>query len=90
MSGKRADAGARAVNGVLGMAAAFGTRKAMIFAWKKVTGKEPPEHPEDLQVALSEAVLWAVVIGAAVNAARLLATRAATRRLQGSAAEPAE
>jgi hypothetical protein len=90
MSGKRADVGSRAVNGLVGMAAAFGARKVMIFAWKQVTGKEPPEHPEDVQVALREAILWSIVIGAAVNTARLLATRAAARRMLGDAEEAAE
>ncbi len=44
-------------------------------------GKEPPQHPEDPQVALSEALIWGVVLGAGVHTARLLATRATTRRL---------
>lgn len=90
MSGKRADAGARAVNAVVGMAAAFGARKVIIFAWKKITGKEPPEHPEDPQVALREALLFGIMIGAGVHTARLLATRAAARRLHNDAAQPAD
>ncbi len=81
MSGKqRGSAASRAVSALVGAGAAFAARKLLIFGWKTVTGKEPPEHPEDPQVALGEALIWGVVLGAAVAAARLLATRATTRR----------
>jgi Protein of unknown function (DUF4235) len=89
MSGKRADGGNRVLTGVVGFAAAFGARKVIHFAWKRITGKEPPEHPDDPQVALGEALVWGVVIGAGVHIARLLATRATSRRISGPA-EPAE
>jgi hypothetical protein len=80
MSAKRGDVGSRAVSAVAGMAAAFVARKLLSFAWTKFTGKEPPEHPEDPQVALGEALVWGIVLGAGVHTARLLATRAAGRR----------
>ncbi|MGH3302175.1 MAG: DUF4235 domain-containing protein [Streptosporangiaceae bacterium] len=81
MSGKqRGSVGSRAVSALAGAGAAFAVRKLLIFGWKTATGKEPPEHPEDPQVGLSEALIWGVVLGAAVGAARLLATRAMTRR----------
>lgn len=81
MSGKqRGSAASRAVSALVGAGAAFAARKLLIFGWKTVTGKAPPEHPEDPQVALGEALIWGVVLGAAVAAARLLATRATTRR----------
>lgn len=80
MSAKKADVGTRAVNAVAGMAAAFVARKLITFTWTKVTGKQPPEHPEDPQVALGEALLWGVVVGVGVSTARLLATRVATNR----------
>lgn len=90
MSGKSGDPGSKAVRALVGMAAAFAARKLIVFVGKKITGKEPPEHPEDPQVALREALLWGLVLGAGVHTARLLATRAAVRRLQNSPAEPAE
>ncbi len=62
------------------MAAAFVMRKAITAIWTKATGKEPPAHPEDPQVALGEALGWAVITGVGVEAARLLATRATARR----------
>jgi hypothetical protein len=81
MSGKqRGSAASRAVSALVAAGAAFAVRKLLTLGWKTVTGKEPPEHPEDPQVALSEALIWGVVLGAAVGAARLLATRATTRR----------
>jgi Protein of unknown function (DUF4235) len=81
MSGKqRGSTASRAVSALVGAGAAFAVRKVLIFGWKTVTGKEPPEHPEDPQVALGEALVWGVILGAAVGAARMLASRATTRR----------
>jgi Protein of unknown function (DUF4235) len=90
MSGKRGDLVSRTVSAAAGAAAGFGARKVISFAWKKITGKEPPEHPEDPQVALGEAVAWALLVGAVGGTARLLATRATSRRQQDPDAEPAE
>ena len=83
MAEKRGDLTSRVVSGVAGGAAGLVTRKAMTAVWKKTTGKEPPTHPEDPQVALIEAIGWAAMMGLAMSIARLLATRLATRRLQG-------
>ncbi|MBX6769755.1 MAG: DUF4235 domain-containing protein, partial [Actinomadura rubrobrunea] len=47
---------------------------------KKATGKEPPANPESPEVALSEAIGWAVIMGVGMEVARLLATRAAARQ----------
>jgi hypothetical protein len=81
MAGKqRGSAASRAMSALAGAGAAFAVRKLLVFGWKTVTGKEPPEHPEDPQVALTEALIWGITLGAAVGAARLLATRATTRR----------
>jgi hypothetical protein len=85
MSGKRADGGNRVITGVAGFAAAFGARKVIHFIWKRITGREPPEHPEDPQVALGEALLWGVVLGIGVSTARMLATRALVRRTDEAA-----
>lgn len=79
---KRADISTRIIGGVAAMAAAFVMRKAITAVWTKATGKEPPTHPEDPQVTLSEALGWAVITGVGAEAARLLATRAATKRAQ--------
>jgi len=71
--------GGRVVTAVAGAAAAFAARKVLFFCWKQITGKEPPEHPEDPQVGLREALIWGVLLGAGVHTARTLATRAANR-----------
>jgi hypothetical protein len=73
----------RVVSALVGAGAAFLARKILSFGWTKVTGKEPPEHPEDPQVALREALIWGIVLGAGVHTARMLATRATSRRSAG-------
>ena len=56
MADKRASAGSKIVTALVGAGAAFAARKLLFFGWTKITGKEPPEHPEDPQVALGEAL----------------------------------
>jgi len=77
---RKVDLGTKVVSAVAAMAAAFIARKLITFVWTKAVGKEPPTHPEDPQVALGEALGWSVLTGIGVEAARLLATRAAARR----------
>jgi Protein of unknown function (DUF4235) len=77
---RKVDLGTKITSAVAAMAAAFIARKLITFVWTKATGKEPPTHPEDPQVALTEALSWSVLTGVTVEAARLLATRAAARR----------
>lgn len=89
MSGKRADGGgSKVVTALVGFVAAFGARKLLHFAWKRITGKEPPE-PEDPQSALGEAVAWAMVTAVGVQLARMLAVRSASRR-SAAPSEPEE
>jgi Protein of unknown function (DUF4235) len=89
MADRKVDLGTRITSAVAAMAAAFIARKLITFAWTKATGKEPPTHPEDPQVALTEALGWSVLTGITVEAARLLATRAAARRTySGPESEP--
>lgn len=90
MAEKRGDLTSRVVSGVAAGAAGLVTRKAITTVWKKTTGKEPPNHPEDPDVALIEAIGWAAMMGLAMSIARLLATRVATKRLQGPPSEKAE
>jgi hypothetical protein len=88
MSEKRAGGSNRLLSGVVGFAAAFGARKVLVFAWKQITGKEPPEHPEDPQVALGEALTWGILLGVGVQVARMLALRATAKRIAGPADPP--
>jgi len=84
----KASAQSRVVGALVGAGAAFVARKVLTFGWTKITGKEPPEHPEDPQVALAEALVWGLILGAGVSTARMLATRATSRRPAGGS--PAE
>jgi hypothetical protein len=90
MAGKRGDIVTRAVSGIAGAAAAYLARKAIMLGWNRITGKEPPEHPEDPQVALREALGWALVVGTGVSIARLLAARAVSRMTGGSPDETSD
>ena len=90
MADRKVDLGTKVVSALAAMAAAFVARKVITFVWTKAMGKEPPTHPEDPQVALPEALGWSVLTGVSVEAARLLATRAAARRTySGPEREPA-
>jgi hypothetical protein len=89
MADNKTDLGTKLIGGLAAMIAAFLARKVVTFAWTKATGKQPPAHPEDPQVALSEALGWSVLTGVTVGAAKLLATRAAARRTHsGPDSEP--
>jgi Protein of unknown function (DUF4235) len=80
----------RIAQGLATMAAAFVARKLLMFAWTKVTGKEPPTNPEDPRVALAEALSWAALVGTTIATVRVLAIRAVTRKALSSAdREPA-
>jgi hypothetical protein len=74
------------MNKAVATAAAFGaasiTRKALGVGWKRVTGKEPPADPQDPQYGIAEAIGWAMVIGAVMGVARVLAFRAAAGALR--------
>jgi len=88
MASKGASGGSRVVTALAGAVAAYGARKMLSFGWKQVTGKAPPEHPEDPQVALRESLIWGIVLGAVVHTARMLAMRAATRRPKDAGGPP--
>jgi hypothetical protein len=62
---------------VAALGAALVARKALDRSWKLATGKQPPENPADPDVDLWEAVTWAVVTGAFIALARMLAQRKA-------------
>ncbi|HEX7537259.1 MAG TPA: DUF4235 domain-containing protein [Dermatophilaceae bacterium] len=77
---------------VLGTGAAVGAavvaRKLLTSGWIAVTGREPPENPEDPEVSWQEAVGWAVVSGAVIEVSRLVATRQAAAYYAKSAGHP--
>ena len=82
MADKRGDGVSRAVGTIAALAAGMGTRKLVTAGWKRVTGKEPPSDPHDPHVGFGEALSWAILLGVTMETARLLAQRAATRRMR--------
>ena len=62
---------------VAGLGAAALTRKLLDRSWRAAAGKNPPENPADPDVAMGEAVAWAVVSGTFVALARMIAQRRA-------------
>ena len=87
MAGKRGDGMSQTVGVMAGLVAGFATRKLVTAGWKQVTGKEPPSDPRDPHVSLSEALSWAIVLGVAMETARLVAIRVTTRQLARAEAE---
>jgi Protein of unknown function (DUF4235) len=93
MAGKRG--GGKAGGGkVAALAATFvaGTiaRKIVSAIWKKVTGNEPPTDPHDPDIELKEALGWSIVMGIAMESARLIAARAVAARVTHKAEAAAE
>jgi hypothetical protein len=86
MAAKRVGGSSRMVIMVAAFVAASIARKAITFGWKRITGKEPPTDPQDPDVALAEALGWAVVMGVGMETARLLATRFTTARIRNASA----
>jgi hypothetical protein len=64
-----------------GMGAAAVAFKGLQVVWKQVTGKEPPLGPDDREAPLGRAIVWTLVMGAAVTTARMIAMRFASRLL---------
>ena len=54
-------------------------QKGLTAAWKLATGDDPPTVPEDPDTDWTEAIVWAVLSGAVLGVARLLATRRAAQ-----------
>jgi hypothetical protein len=71
-----------------GVGAAAVTSKLVTSGWTALTGKPPPENPEDPEVSWPEAVGWAVGSGAVIGVARLIATRKAAAYYTKSAGHP--
>ncbi|WP_046471203.1 DUF4235 domain-containing protein [Allosalinactinospora lopnorensis] len=82
MAKKEGELAAQIVGGVAALAAGYAARKVLTFAWTRATGKEPPTEPESLDVSLGEALGWAVLTGVGMEVARVLAVRAAYKRMR--------
>jgi hypothetical protein len=53
------------------------TRPLVARGWRAATGSEPPGNPVRDEVSWRDAIVWAMVSGAVVGVARLVAQRAA-------------
>jgi hypothetical protein len=85
MAGKQeVRGGNRVLTSLVGLAAAYGARTIIEFIWKRITGKEPPEHPDDPETALGEALAWGILVGVGMQTARMLATRATVRKTEAN------
>ena len=62
---------------VSALGAAAVAKKSIDKSWQVATGKKPPENPADPDVEIWEAVTWAVITGAFIALARMLAQRKA-------------
>ncbi len=62
-------------------------QKGLDSAWRAATGDDPPTIPEDPDTHWGEAVAWAVLSGALIGVARLLATRRAAAYYRNSTGE---
>ena len=60
-----------------GAAAAMATRRAMTMTWRAVRHEDPPLHPSDRGVQLTDAVTWAIATAVGMAVSRVLAERAA-------------
>lgn len=58
--------------------AAVGLRKGLKQGWRELEGKDPPMDPAASDVSWREALLWAVMAGAAGGVGRVLARRGAS------------
>jgi len=72
------------IRGLAAAGATFAARRVIVILWTKITGKEPPAHPEDPQVSLAEALGWGTLAAVTMQTARILAIRAAESRLHNS------
>ena len=85
-SGHDEGGGTKAMAALAALGAAWLARKVITFGWKQVTGHEPPGNPEDPHVGVVEALSWAIILGASIEGARLMAMRIATRKMRRAAA----
>jgi Protein of unknown function (DUF4235) len=72
-----ASLGWRVLGGVSAVVAGILARKLLVTAWRRTTGDNPPANPAAPGTDWRKAIVYAVVSGAAMGLARMLATRKA-------------
>lgn len=58
------------------------TKKLLDGTWTAATGNKPPTSAEDPELTWSEALAWAVLSGAVIGVAQLVAARGARQLVQ--------
>jgi len=81
VSKKSGDTSKKLVTTLATAVAVWAARKLLALAWRRATGKTPPD-PADPQVRIVEAISWAALVGVTVEATRLAAARATGRRMR--------
>jgi hypothetical protein len=69
----------RIVGGAAVAGAAFVAKRALDSTWKAVAGNPPPTNPEHPDVAWREAIGFALLSGAVIGLAQLVAARNAAK-----------
>jgi hypothetical protein len=70
------------------LAAAALMRKTLHKAWESATGKQPPVNPESRETTWGQAMAWALVSGALLELARLVARRGAISTMSKTTDKP--
>ena len=70
------------VGGVAVGAATLITKKVLDGTWKAATGNHPPTDAKDPELTWKEALAWALLSGAVVGVAQLIAARGARQLVQ--------
>ena len=84
MAGKGGALTWKLFGGLSAVFAGIAARKVLVTTFTKTTGKEPPANPEAPDTNWAEAVVWAVLSGATMGVARMLATRKAASYYRSS------
>ncbi|MGH3098949.1 MAG: DUF4235 domain-containing protein [Streptosporangiales bacterium] len=87
MAGKKSDLGWKVIAALSTVVAGIAARKAVELVWSKAVGQAPPDNPESPEIALREAVAFAVASGVAVGLARTLTTRQMAKAWQRALGE---
>jgi len=61
--------------------------RGVTLLWRTAMRREPPSAPEDPETSWGEAITWAVLSGAVIGVARLVATRWAAAYYRHSTGE---
>jgi hypothetical protein len=78
--------GLAATLAALGAAALM--RKTLHKAWESATGRQPPVNPESRETTWGQALAWALVSGALLELARLVARRGAISTMSKATDNP--